>query len=117
MHRDREREAGADERLTALMREWKDIEPGAGFDAAVRARVRSGASPESAEAAERGWWWIRVLPEPTWATALAAALAVVLGTLAGAAGPARVGRQTPEPLFHPQTLAGSYLSAVTGGAR
>ena len=107
----------ADDRLDALLSQWKGIEPGAAFEAGVwrRIRVASAAEPRGLSLIEMLRDWI--VPRPAWSSAIAAAAAILIGIWAGfSAPPARAGRQAAEPLLNPQTLAGSYLTMVTGGA-
>ena len=112
------RKAQEDEdRLTLLLREWKDIEPKAGFEATVWRRIRAASVQEphlSLTALLRGWF----MPRPVWVSLMAAAAGVLVGVgLAFSSFPARDGHNAYEPLLHSQTLAGSYFSMATGGTR
>ena len=106
-----------DERLSAVLREWKGVDPRAGFEAAVWRRIGAGVTEA------RGFSLIRIirdriLPQPAWATALAATAAILIGVWAGLSLPAmRDSRQTVEPLLQTNTLAGSYLAMVAGESR
>lgn len=122
MFRSEHRSAGApqdgcDLRLRALLREWPTPDPRGGFEAAVWRRIRAAAAeirPLPGRSHVRCWLALR----PAWANALAAAAGIVVGVgLAVAGSGAQAGRLADEPLLHSQTLAGSYLTMVTGGTR
>ena len=107
-----------DERLSALLHEWKEMEPRANFEADVRRRIRAASMPSRLGLVVltvlREW----LVPRPAWVSAAAAAAGVVAGVgLAFSAPAARDGRQTPEPLMSSKALAGSYLALATGGTR
>ena len=107
-----------DERLSALLEQWKGLEPRANFEAAVWRRIRTASAPEQRRLplviTLRDWF----VPRPAWASAMAAAAGIVVGVgLAFSTPAARDGRQADEPLLHSQTLAGSYLTMMTGGTR
>lgn len=107
-----------DERLRALLRAWKGVEPQASFETAVWRRIRAVSAAEqsrlSAAAAWREWF----VPRPAWVNAVAAAAGVVVGVGLAFSTPAvRDGSRGDAPLLHSQTLAGSYLTVVTGGTR
>ena len=109
---------GGDERLTALLREWQGVEPRADFDAAVWRRIRTASVAEPGTLSFVSILRDRVLSQPVWATALAAAAAVVIGFLAGIVVPAsHEGHAAGEPLLNAQTVAGSYLAMVSGETR
>jgi hypothetical protein len=111
-------EAHSDERLHALLHEWKGVEPRANLEAAVWRSLRTAAVPVPRGLAfilaVRDW----ILPPPVWAGALSATAAILVGVFAGVSTSAgRDSRVAAEPLLHARTLAGSYLAMVTGGAR
>ena len=107
-----------DERMSALLHEWRAIEPRDNFEAAVWRRVRTASLPEPVGASVSGILRDWLLPRTVWVSAVAAAAAILVGTWAGLSVPAAgIGGRAVEPLLHPQTLAGSYLTMVTGGAR
>ncbi len=112
------RARAGDERLSALLREWKGWEPSSGFEVAVWRRIRSASVPEQRRLPViellREWF----VPRPVWANALAAAAGIAIGIgLAFSIPGARDRRQNDLPLLSSQTLSGSYLAMVTGGTR
>ncbi len=108
--------AGArDERLSDLMREWPAVEPGSGFEAAVWRRIRTVPVAPPAGLWDRWLDWF--LPHPVWGGAAAAAVALVIGILAGLAMPGRtqaVAHDT-HALLHPRTLMGTYAALSERG--
>lgn len=106
---------GADERLSALLRQDPAIEPQAAFEANVWRRIRSETATSPI-----GWWqtmWDWFLPHPVWAAAATVSVSLFLGALAGVAMPGR-GRTGPagnHALLSPWTLAGTYLTVSEGG--
>ncbi len=111
----RDRGNACDERLRALLREWQGIEAQPNFEVAVWRGIRAStteARTSSLAAYFREW----ILPRPVWSAAIAAAVAIVIGGLAGFSASTTDARQyASEPLLHPRTLAGSYLYATTEG--
>ena len=108
------REDATDETLSSLMREWRGVEPQAGFEAAVWRRIRSDALPRPAGVWESLWDWL--LPHPVLAGAAAAAVALIVGSAAALVVPGRThadqaGRHA---LLLPGTVAGSYLALSEG---
>lgn len=99
-----------DEAFSARMREWRAPEPRAGFEEAVWRRIRSEAAPRSI----RGWGslWDWLLPHPVLAGAATAAVALVLGALAGVILPGRA--PDDHALLRPGTVAGTYLDLSNG---
>jgi hypothetical protein len=115
---DRTADESRDERLTALLSEWKGIEPRGTFHAAVWRRIRVASAAESRGLSLIATVRERMLPKPAWATAMAVIVAVFIGLWAGFSGPApRYANQAGQPLLNRQTLAGSYLAMVEGEAR
>ena len=107
-----------DKRLTALLREWKTVEPEPAFEAAVWRRIRAQSAPPSRHTALsnlRAWLELR----PVWANAIAAAAGILAGVGLAFFAPASGGeRRTGDPLLHSETtLAGSYIAMATGEAR
>ena len=112
-----EAQAG-DKRLSALLQGWKGLETHLSFEAAVWRRLRAASAPEQraipAVTTLRDWF----VPRSAWVNAAAVAAGILVGVgLAFFAPAARGGRHANEPLLHAQTLAGSYLTMVTGGPR
>ncbi len=107
-----------DERLAALLQEWKGVEPQSNFESCVWRRIRAASAleqrPLPALTVLRDWF----VPRTAWANAMAAAAGIIVGVGLALSTPAmRDGHQTNEPLLHSQTLTGSYLTMVTGGTR
>lgn len=100
-----------DEELGVLLKAWKAVEPGDGFEEGVWRRIRE-AEEKPVGVVVSGWWspvsvWINV-------TAAAAAVVVAIG-LAFAVPRAQEGRHAGGSLLHSHTLVGAYLSVTTGG--
>ena len=115
---ERNKAKGGEERLSGLLKAWKGPEPKANFEAAVWRRIRAAAAPTpqglNVVMIVREW----LVARPAWVSATAAAAGIIVGVGLAFSTPAvRDGRQADEPLLHSQTLAGSYLTMVTGGAR
>ena len=113
-HKIDEETRAADERLGALLRQWDGIEPRTNFEASVWRRIRSAPATEAREfqpGVLRGLF----TPPMAWANAAFVAVAILAGVWAGTALPRR--SQAAEPLLYAETLAGSYLNMVTGGAQ
>lgn len=89
-----------DDKLHALLRQWRDIEPAGSFEANVWRRIRQSARPEPV-----GWrdW----LPQPAWGLAAAVIVGVVVG--AGSGWLAAPVTPAAEQLgfLAPQTLTGA----------
>lgn len=107
-----------DARLKALLQQWHDIAPRSDFESCVWRRIRTAAAAESA-APGRGVIlraWLTVAP--AWAPAMAATVGILVGgTMALTAPPTRPEPYSVAPLLHSRTLAGAYLTMVSGGAR
>ncbi len=102
-----------DEHLGALLREWKAVEPGVGFEAAVWRRLRE-AEEQPVGAVVSGWR----NPASAWINVAAAAAAVVIAMGVAFAVPrAQEDRHVGGPLLHRHTLVGAYLSVTIGGSR
>ncbi len=100
-----------DDKLKALLAQWRSPEPGPGFEAGVWRRIR----PEPLE--NRGWLahgraWLGA--QPAWVNAVALFLGILLGAYA-ALTPAPAGRGTAR--LKPGTLAGNYVAMISRGAR
>lgn len=113
-----EKGQGGDERLSALLHEWKDVEPPVGFEAAVWQRIRAVPTPEQRRLSLRDAWREWFGPRPVWVNAVAAAAGIIIGVgLAFSGAVLRDGRHADDRLLHSETLAGSYLTMVTGENR
>lgn len=98
-----------DDRLRARLREWRAIEPKAGFEAEVWRRI--AAQPQLTWFQTLSLW---LAAPPVWGRAAAVALAMAAGAcLAQWSATAT----QPSPLFAQQTVAGSYLALLHGGVR
>lgn len=106
-----------DERLSALLRQWPDIEPKANFEANVWRRIRMEGATQSAGIWARWLDWF--LPHPVWAGAAAVFVALFLGALAGVTVPGRgqASHAGDHTLLSPWTVAGTYLTVSEGGWR
>lgn len=108
----------SDERLDALLKQWRDIEPRTDFEGNVWRRVRTNR----AEHAERvnlieliGRW----LRQPAMTMAVAVVASVVIGLSAGLLTARRPMAVASSELrfMSAGTLAGGYVKASTEGAR
>lgn len=103
-----------DERLSALLHEWHGIEPHPHFEATVWRHIHAS----TAEPKGRSFVvWVRewILPRPGWAMAMA--VAVLVGSVAGIYTPATDRDHHANLLLQPRTLAGSYLALAAGESR
>ena len=107
-----------DQRLNALLRQWREVEPKANFEANVRRRIRL-AQPEEPERVTLADWLRRLLSQPVFSMVAATVIAVFAGVWGGV-------RSVRKPVTAPQaelgflgrgTLSGSYVTAVSEGAR
>lgn len=111
-------DAERDERLSALLSAWQDKEPSAEFNAGVWQRIRGASRSPTQGVSVLRLCYRGILPHPGWATALASSAAIMIGIAAGLSS-----RASPEnhagsnPLFHGQTLAGTYLAMAKGDIR
>lgn len=106
-----------EDKLAALLKQWRDIEPGATFDASVRRRIRlAAAKPERVSFGE----WLRQL---AWQPALAVAVAVVASVMIGSSAGVLTGRGSVTgtgaelQFLGSGTLAGGYVKASREGTR
>jgi len=104
-----------DERLRALMSQWRAVDPSTDFEAAVWRRIRAvpAAQPSGLWDRRLGWF----LTHPVWAGAAAASVAMAIGLLAGLATPghARAGGHETHALLQPGTLMGAYAALSERG--
>jgi len=106
---------GSDDKLRALLRRWRDIEPKADFEANVWRRIRQAEAgqPERATVAE---WLRRWLPQPVLTLAVIVAASAIIGSSAGVLSTR--GRATIAPgelqFLGSGTLAGGYVKLTTG---
>ena len=107
-----------DEKLHALLKHWRDIEPPSNFEANVWRQIRTAAEP-AVETVN----WIdligRLLWQPAWSVVAAMVVALVVGVWGGIAS---VRRQADRPTAELQflssgTLAGSYAQMLSKEGR
>ena len=108
-----------DDNLSDLLKNWREIEPRASFEADVHRRIRLAQSEQSSRV---GWGdWVRSLTwQPVLGLAMALAVSISLGLTAGILGASRPANHTPAELqfMSGGTLAGGYAKlAITEGRR
>ncbi len=102
-----------DERLSELLRKWRDIEPRGNFEANVWRQIRTAAEPVN---------WIdlvgHLLWQPAWSVVAAMVVALIIGVWGGIASvPRPIIRPTAELQFlSAGTLAGGYAQMSATGA-
>ena len=103
-----------DARLRSLLQQWHPIETTDTFNASVWQRIRAEQNPAASNVL-----YERFTPRWIGLNAAAAAAGLILGVgLALTAASAPSNHTTPDqPLLRSQTLAGSYLTLVTGETR
>jgi hypothetical protein len=92
-----------DDKLRALLKQWRDIEPAGNFDANVRRRIRLAAAEP-----RRTSWLAELLWRPAFATGAALLLSAVIGTWAGMTTANRQQPRAELQFMAPGTLAGGY---------
>jgi hypothetical protein len=103
-----------DEKLSALLKQWRDIEPPTNFEANVWRQIRAAAAPAVETVS-----WIdligRLLWRPAWSVVAAMGVALIVGVWGGIASvPRQIGRPTAELRFlSTGTLAGSYVQMAS----
>lgn len=102
-----------DDKLRALLKQWRDIEPQGNFEANVWRRIRVAAEPHPErvsliEAIGRLLW------QPAWSVAAALFMAALVGVWGGVATMSRPADTSRAELqfLAPGTLAGSYLQGA-----
>ncbi len=102
-----------DDKLRALLRQWRDIEPQGNFEANVwrRIRVADAVQPERVSLIEAMG---RLLWQPAWSVAVALFVAALVGVWGGVATMSRPADTSRAELqfLAPGTLAGSYLQGA-----
>ncbi len=103
-----------DEKLSALLRQWRDVEPAGNFEANVRRRIRLATAE-----APRQSWLVELLWRPAFAVAAAVVLSVAIGSSAGVMTAAKSLRSTRGELqfMSAGTLAGGYAKLASESAR
>ena len=89
-----------DQRLNALLRQWREVEPKANFEANVRRRIRL-AQPEEPERVTLAEWLRRLLSQPAFSMVTATVIAVFVGVWGGV-------RSVPKPVTTAQTEFGLH---------
>ena len=107
-----------DDKLKALLQQWRDIEPKGNFEANVWRQIRTAAAerPERVSLVEAIG---RLLWQPGWSMAVALLVAVAVGVWGGVASMSPRTDTTKAELqfLAPGTLAGSYLQMGTKETR
>jgi hypothetical protein len=107
-----------DDKLSALLNQWRDIEPRGNFEANVWRQIRIAAAPRVDTVS-----WIdligRLLWQPAWSVVAAVVVALIVGVWGGIASvPRQIDRPTAELRFLSSgTLAGSYAQMASQEAR
>lgn len=107
-----------DEKLSALLKQWRDIEPRANFEANVWRRIRL-AQAEQPEHVSPIEFLQRLLWRPALATAAAVTISVIVGSSAGVLSISQRPKVASGELdfLSRGSLAGSYLMAGTEKSR
>jgi hypothetical protein len=106
-----------DDKLDGLLKQWRDVEPQANFEANVWRKIRT------AEQTVDRVNWIesigQLLWQPAWSVLAALAVAVTVGVLGGiASAPRQIDRSGVELRYlSAGTLAGSYLQMASKGGK
>jgi len=106
-----------EEKLAALLKRWRDIEPSATFEASVRRRLRlAAAKPERVSFRE---WLQQLAWQPAFAVAVAVVASVMIGSSAGVLiGRGSVASTGAELQFLGSgTLTGGYAKASVEGTQ
>ena len=107
-----------DDKLRALLKQWRDIEPRGNFQANVWRRIRMSAAEDAPERLSLIEAMGRLLWRPAWSVAAAVAMALAVGVWSGIATGPRWDTSRAELRFlAPGTLAGSYLEMGTKESR
>ncbi len=103
----------SDDKLKALLRQWRDIEPQDNFEANVWRRIRVAADQYS-ERMSLIEVIGRLLWHPVWSVAATLMVAVLVGVWGGIASTSRPADASRAELqfLAPGTLAGSYLQGA-----
>lgn len=99
-----------DDKLKALLKQWRDIEPRGNFEANVWRQIRISAA-EGTERISLAEAISRLLWQPAWSVAATLAVALAIGVWGGVASSSRRADTSRAELqfLAPGTLAGSYL--------
>ena len=101
---------GNDDKLKALLKQWRDVEPPANFEANVWRQIRANAT-QPTERINLIELIGRLLWQPAWSMAAALVVAAIVGIWGGVASAPRHQDTSKAELqfLSPGTLAGSYL--------
>jgi anti-sigma factor RsiW len=107
---------GNDDKLKALLRQWRDIEPKTNFEANVWRRIRLAEQPENRSIIG---WLQRLIWQPAFSVVTAIAVAALVGAWSGTrSAPQSTAQEQSELGFLSSgTLAGSYAQLTTRGTR
>ncbi len=108
-----------DEKLSALLKRWREIEPQANFEANVWRRIKLSQQPRD-EGLTLSDWLRQLLWQPARALAAAAVVSVLVGIAGGLLTEANSSAGAPQSelrFLSPGTLAGGYVRLGAGGAR
>jgi hypothetical protein len=107
-----------DDKLNVLLKQWRDVEPPASFEANVWRQIRTSRA-EQPERVSLVDLIGRLLWQPAWSMAAALAVAAIVGIWGGVASAPRHQDASKAELqfLSSGTLAGSYLQMATKEAR
>ena len=107
-----------DDKLHALLRSWKEIEPRVSFEADVNRRIRLAEAGQSASSGLVEWLQ-RIMWKPALGIAVAVVASVMLGASAGLLSVPRSNHnaQTELQFMAGGTLSGGYVKLVAGDHR
>ena len=107
-----------EDKLRALLKQWRDIEPRGNFEANVWRRIRIAAA-EHIERVSLVEAMGRLLSRPAWSVAATLAVALVVGVWGGVASVSRRADTSRAELqfLSSGTLAGSYLQMGANESR
>jgi hypothetical protein len=103
-----------DNKLRAVLRQWRDIEAPDNFEANVWRRIRLAQPTPAPSWAELLRRWVT---QPSFALTAATIMAVVIGSTAGVLTTRQPGADKEMGLFSAGTLAGGYTKLMTRGDR
>jgi hypothetical protein len=105
-----------DEKLKALLQQWRDIEPPPAFEANVWQRIRSAQLTQSERMPVIAWIW-QAIRQP--AFSMGVSVAVVIGAMTGfhSAPPPTTTMYAEMGFLSPGTLSGSYARLAAGESR
>ncbi len=99
-----------DDKLRALLRQWREIEPRGNFEANVWRRIRQSEASAPSPVGWLEWLW-----RPAFALTASVAVSVMIGALSGIHTAAARNAALDLPPAH--TLTGGYLALTTKGTQ